>query len=169
MSVCLFLLGWGKNGPAQFFSTQITICTRLMLLSFQGGEWADQVFPHPLKSNGCVHIHDRVRLMLSLVRLGKKWACPVFLHPDNHLHNKVDAISCQGGERMGQPSFSPPSKKPRLYAYSWQGMADAFTFPGEERMAGPVFLHPDNHLHKVDALSCQSGERMGWPSFSPIP
>ena len=30
-----------------------------------------------------------------------------------------------------------------------------------------VFLHPDNHLHKVDALSSQDGERMGWPSFSP--
>ena len=47
--------------------------------------------------------------MLSLVRVGKKWTSLVFLHPDNHLQ-KVDALSCQGGERMGQPSFSPPLK-----------------------------------------------------------
>ena len=34
----------------------------------------------------------------------------VYLHPDNYLH-KVDALSCQGGERMGRSSFSPPPKK----------------------------------------------------------
>ena len=55
--------------------------------------------------------------MLSLVRVGKEWTSLVFLQPDNHLH-KVDALSCQGGERMDPPSFSPPPKKQRLFAYS---------------------------------------------------
>ena len=46
----------------------------------------------------------------AFVEVGKEWA--------NHLL-KVDALSCQGGrERMGWPSFSPPSKKQRLYVYS---------------------------------------------------
>ena len=36
-------------------------------------------------------------------------------------------------------------------------------------MDQPSFLHPDNHLHKVDVLSCWGGERMGRPSFSPPP
>ena len=163
------LSGWEKNGPAVFFANQITICTRLMLYLVRvGKEWAGPVFPHPLKSNGCLHIHDRVRLILSLVGVGKEWASPVFLHPDNHLH-KVDTFSCQGGERMGQPSFSPPPKKQRLYAYSWQGKVDTFTSQGGKRMIQRVFLHLDNHLHKVDALSCLGGERMRWPSFSPPP
>ena len=48
-------------------------------LSCRSGE--RMVFLHPLKSKGCLHIHDRVRLILSLVR---------------------------DGERMGRPSFSPP-------------------------------------------------------------
>ena len=78
--------------------------------------------------------------MLSMVRVGKEWTCRVFLHPDNHL-DKVDALSCQGGERMGQPSFSPTPKQQRLFAYSSQGKVDTFTSLG--------------------------GERMGWPSFSP--
>ena len=55
--------------------------------------------------------------MLSFVEVGKELAGPVFLHTDNHLH-KVDALSCHGGERMGRPSFSPPPKKQRLFAYS---------------------------------------------------
>ena len=66
--------------------------------------------------------------MLSLVRVGKEWTSLVFLHPDNHLH-KFDALSCQGGERMGQSSFSLPPKKPRLYAYSSQGKNDVLTRP----------------------------------------
>ena len=85
---------------------------------------------------------------------------PSFLHPDNHLH-KVDVLSCLGGERMGRP------KKQRLFAYSWQGMVDVFTSRVGKEWAGPVFLHPDNHLHKVDAFTFQGGERMGRPNFSP--
>ena len=79
---CFHLSGWENNGPAKFFSTQKTICTRLMLyLVVVGKKWADPVFPHLLKSQDCMHIHDRVWLMFSLV--GE-------------------------GERMGRPSFSPP-------------------------------------------------------------
>ena len=37
----------------------------------------------PKKGKGCLYIHDRVRLILSLVGVGKEWAGPVFLHPDN--------------------------------------------------------------------------------------
>ena len=48
-----------------------------------GKELARSVFPHPRKSKGCLHIHDRVKLILSLVGVGKEWASPVFLHPDN--------------------------------------------------------------------------------------
>ena len=99
---------------------------------------------------------------------GGERMCPVFLHPDNHLH-KVYALSCQGGDRMSWPSFSPPSKKQMLYVYSWQGrLMLSFVRVGKE-WTSLVFLHPDNHLHKVDALSSQDGERMGWPSFSPPP
>ena len=82
--------------------------TRLMLyLVGVGKEWAGPVFPNLLKSNDCLHIHDRVRLILSLVGARKEWVNPVFLHPDNHLQ-KVDALSCRGGERIGWPGFSPP-------------------------------------------------------------
>ena len=31
------------------------------------------------------------------------------------------------------------------------------------------FLHLDNHLHMVDALSCQGGVRMCRPIFYPLP
>ena len=65
---------------------------------------AGPVFPHPLEIKHGMCIHDRVRLMLSLVKVGKEWTSHVFLHPDNHLH-KVDALSCQDGERMGCPIF----------------------------------------------------------------
>ena len=80
----LSLVRVGNNGPAKFFSTKITICTRLMsYLVGVGKEWAGPVFPHPLKSKDSLHIHDRVWLMFSLVGVGKEWAGPVFLHPDN--------------------------------------------------------------------------------------
>ena len=67
--------------------------------------------------------------MFLLVGVGKEWAGPVFLHPDDHLL-KVDALSCRGGERMGQPSYSPPLKSKDCL-----------------------------HIH----------DRMGQPSFSPPP
>ena len=102
-------------------------------------------FSPPRKSKGCLHIHDKVRLILSLVGVGREWAGPVFLHPDN-LASAQDWYFhyLGGGERMGGPSFSPPPKKQRLFAYSWQGMADTFTSRVGKEWAGPVFLHPDN-------------------------
>ena len=45
-------------------------------------------------------------------------------------------------------------------------MVDVFTSQGGERMGRPVFLHPDNHVHKVDAFTFQGGERRGRPNFS---
>ena len=72
-----------------------------------GKEWAGPVFPHPLKSQDYMHIHDRVWLMVSLIGVGKERAGPVFLHPDNHLH-KVESFTFQCGERTDQPDFSPP-------------------------------------------------------------
>ena len=72
---------------------------------------------------------------------GKLMDQPSFLHPDNHLH-KADVLSCWGGERMGRPSFSPPPKKQRLFAYSWQGMVDIFTSRRGERMGRPSFSPP---------------------------
>ena len=80
--------------------------------------------------------------MLSLVRVGKEWNSLVFLHPDNCLH-KVGALSCQGGERLVWPRFSPPPKKHRLYVYSC---------PGGKRMDQPSFSPPSKtkgclHIH----------------------
>ena len=68
--------------PAEFFFTQITTCTRLMLYLVRvGKEWAGPVFPHPLKSKGCLHIHDKVRLILSLVEWGKNGPAQFFHIP----------------------------------------------------------------------------------------
>ena len=92
------------------FPHPITFCTRLMFnLVRVGKEWASPVFPHPLTSNfrfyvyywqGMVgwviphpinHMHKVypqqiifcTRLMFYLLRVGKEWASPVFLHPQN--------------------------------------------------------------------------------------
>ena len=66
------------------------------MLSFveEGKDWTSLVFLHPdnhlqkvdalslSKSQVCLHIHDRVRFRLSLVRVGKEGAGPGFLHPN---------------------------------------------------------------------------------------
>ena len=101
-------------------------------------------FPQPIKSNGCMHIHDRVRLMLSHVRVGKEWTVLLFLQI------LITTCSRLSGEKMGWPSFSASSKKQKLYVYSWQRPVDVFTCWGGKEWASPVFLHPDNHLQKVD-------------------
>ena len=101
-----------------FSPTQITICIWFMLyLVGMGKEWTGPVFPHPLKSQDCLHIHDKVWLMFSLVGVGKEWAGPVFLHPLKSkgcmcIHDRVRLILSLVG--VGK---------------EW---------------AGPVFLHPDN-------------------------
>ena len=85
-------------------------------LSCQGGERMGRPsFSPPLKSKGCLHIHDRVRLILLLVGVGKEWANPVFLHPDN-LASAQDwyfHYTSQGGERIGRPIFPHPLKSKR--------------------------------------------------------
>ena len=138
-------LGWRKNGPAQFFSTQITTCIRLMLYLFRvGKEWAGPVLPHPLNEwpAQCfsTHITIYTRLMLYLFRVGKEWAGPILPNPlksngSMHIHDRVRLMLSL--VRVGK------------------------------ELTSLVILHPDNYLHKVDALSCQSGQRMGRTSFSP--
>ena len=116
---------------------------RLMLsLVGVGKEWAGQVFPHPLKSKGCLHIHDRVRLILSLVRVGKDWTGPVFPQPQI----SKGCMCIHDRVRLMLPLVRV--RKIRT---------------------SRVFLHPDNHLHQVDALTCRGGERMGRPCFSQPP
>ena len=110
----------------------------MLYLDRVGKEWAGPVFPHHLKSKGCLHIHNRVRLILLLVRVGKEWAGPVFPHPLEIKHG-------MGIRDRGRLILS-------------------LVRVGKE-WTSHVFLHPDNHLHKVDALSCQGGERNGCPSF----
>ena len=131
-----------------------------------GKEWASPVFSHPLKAKSCLHIHDRVRLIPSLVGVGKEWAGQVFLHPDNHL--QLDALSCEGGERMGPVFPHPLKRKGCLRIHDRVRLMLSLVRVGKEWVS-PDFLHPDNHLYKVDALSCQGGERMGQPSFSSPP
>ena len=85
----------------------ITFCMWFMFnLVKMGKEWAGPVFPHPLKSNSYMCIHDRVRLavffrrrfticttvfphpisfstrlLFNFVWVGKELAGPVFPHP----------------------------------------------------------------------------------------
>ena len=91
--------GQGNWRLAEFFPTPLTICTTLfphviilcIRLMFNlvgvGKEWAGPVFPHPLKSNGYMCIHDRVRL-------AEFWQTINHLHnsfpPPDNLLNKVD-------------------------------------------------------------------------------
>ena len=56
-----------------------------------------------------------------------------FSQPDNLLH-KIDTYTSQGGEIMGQPSFSQPPKKQRLHVY-------------HDRVRLAVFSQTINHLH----------------------
>ena len=71
------LVGVGKEWAGPVFLHPDNHLHKVDALSCQGSivrvgkEWAGPVFPHPLKSKGCLHIHDRVRLMLSLVRVAK--------------------------------------------------------------------------------------------------
>ena len=71
-----------------------------------GKEWAGPVFPHPRKSKSYMCIHDRVRLAVFFPDNYNLPYAEQFSSPDNLL-NKVDFKPCQGGEKMGRPSFSP--------------------------------------------------------------
>ena len=67
---------------------------------------------------------------------------------------------------MGQPSYSPPPRKQRLFAYSWQCKVDIFTSQGGERI-GPKKqrLFAYSWQGKADNFTSRGGERMGQPSF----
>ena len=85
-----------------------------------GKNWAGPFFPHPdkIKHQPCAGGYLG----------GEKLGWSIFPHPINHMHNssspsdnlvhKVDVKPCQGGERVGRPSFSPPHKKQRLHMNS---------------------------------------------------
>ena len=71
------------------FPHLITLCIRLMFnLVKVGKEWAGPVFPHPLKSEGYMCIHDRVRLAVFFPQTINHMNNS-FPPPDNLL-NKVD-------------------------------------------------------------------------------
>ena len=64
--------GGETMGRPSYSPPRPSFCTRLILsLVRVGKDLAGPVFPQPLISKACMCIHDRVRLMLSLVRVGK--------------------------------------------------------------------------------------------------
>ena len=135
------------------FPHLITFCTRLMFNLFRvGKERASSVFPHPIISNFRFYAYSWQG------KIG--WVIPhsinqstKFFPPDNLLH-KVDVLPCQGGERMGRPSFSPPSKKQKLHVYSWQGKVGC-VFLQMINHVHNSFPPPDNLLNKVEVFPCQ--------------
>ena len=66
---------------------------------------------------------------------------------DNLLH-EVDVQPCQGGERMGRPSFFPPPKKQRLHVHSWQDKVGC-VFPQTIYHMHDSIPPPDILLNKV--------------------
>ena len=85
--------------------------------------------------------------MLSLVRVGKEWTSPAFLHTDNHLL-KIDALSCQVGKEWASP------------------MVDVFTIRGGEKTGRPSCSPPQLLTTKHHFYFGLSDKTMGWPSFS---
>ena len=75
-------VGWVFPHPINnVFPHLITFCMRLMFnLVRVGKEWAGPVFPHPLKSNGYMFIHHRVRLAV-FFRRQFTICTTVFPHP----------------------------------------------------------------------------------------
>ena len=73
----------------------------------QGGEWMGRPsFSPPPKK-------QRLHVYLWQGRVGCVFPrqftiCTTVFPPHNNLLNKVDFKPCQGGEKMGRPSFSPP-------------------------------------------------------------
>ena len=70
------LVGVGKEWAGPVFLHPANYPNKVDVFSCRGSlvrvgkDWAGPVFPCPLISKGCMCIHDRVRLMLSLVRVG---------------------------------------------------------------------------------------------------
>ena len=121
--------------------------------------------------------------------MGQEWASPVFLHSDYHLH-KIDALSFQGGERMGRSSSSqncllvtrqndnhspgpgPGRLVPSSHQRSELSNTILCTFSRGDKRASFSPPHKKQWLYayswqgKFDAFTCQGGKRMDWPTFS---
>ena len=102
-----------------FFRRRLTICTTVfphvitfyMRLMFNlvrvGKEWAGPVFPHPLKSNGYMCIHDRVRLAVFFPR--RFTICTtVSPHPISFLN------TLSGWGKNGLAQFFPTPEKAKV-------------------------------------------------------
>ena len=163
----LSLVGMGKEWADLVFLHPDNHLHKADNLSCQGGERMGRPsFPHPLKSKVCLHIHDRVRLILSESEWGKngpaQFSPPAKKQRFLHIQGRVKLILSlvRVGKEWAGPVFPHPLKSKGCIC-----IHDRV----EKEWTSIVFFHPDNHLHKVDALSCQSGERMRRPSFSPPP
>ena len=171
------------------FPDVITLCIRLMFnLVRVGKEWAGPVFPHPLKSKGYICIHDRVRLAeffsrwlticttvfphpitfwtrlrFNLVKVGKKWASPVFPHPLKSkgymcIHDRV-RLSVFYRRRLTIST----TVFPHLITFCMRLMFNLVRV-GKE-WASPVFPHPLTSNFRFYAYSGQGNLRLA--EFSP--
>ena len=76
-----FVIPHPVNHMHKVFPHQMTFCIRLMFYHVRlGKEWAGPAFPHPMKSKGYMHIHDRVRLAV-FIRRQLTICTTVFPHP----------------------------------------------------------------------------------------
>ena len=129
----LLFRGWGKTGPSHFFPTLTSESINLVQkLGYLGGEKLGQPVLSPpwLMKVSTLPCHEyannlwfSTRLILSLVRVGKEWASPVFPHPITS-------------------NFW-------FYAYSWKGKV-SWVFPHPINHMHKSFSPSDNLLHKVD-------------------
>ena len=86
--------------------------------------------------------------------------------PCDNLVHMVDVLPCQGGKRMGQPSFSPPPKKQRLHVYSWQGKVGCVF---RRRLTICTSLPPTDNLLNKACLTLSGWGKNGPAQFFPTP
>ena len=124
------------------FPQVITFCMRLMFnLVRVGKEWAGPVFPHPLKSNVYMCIHDRVRLAVFFHR--RFTICHQY-SPTRYPSEQGCCLTLSGWGKNG-----PAPKKQRLHVYSWQGKVVCVFLQKINHMHNS-FSPSDNLLHEVD-------------------
>ena len=140
----------------------ITFCMRLMFnLIRVGKEWAGPVFPHPLKSNCYMCIHDRVRLAEDLP-YARQYS------PTRYPSEQGCCLTLSGWGKNGPAQCFPTPEKAKVTCvfvtgYGWLCFSQTITIYHMHKSFPP----PDNLLNKVDFKPCQGGEKMGRPSFSP--
>ena len=142
----------------------ITFCMWFMFnLVKMGKEWAGPVFPHPLKSNGYMCIHDRVRLAVFFRR--RFTICTtVFPHPISFSTRLLFNFVWVGKELAG-PVFPHP-RKSKGYMCIRDRVRLAVFFPDNYNLPyAKQFSPPDNLLNKVDFKPCQGGEKWAGPVF----